>query len=263
MIVFCVYTPHSPLLLPTIGRAHAPLFSPTLEAFATLRKQFLAQKVETLVVISSSHKQFADAFSIDLSDPYQVDLSEFGDLGTRTTYRPDLQLIDQLQREVRGKDIALSLNSEKHLAYASAVPAVLLDPTGGKKLVSLSTSGLERKLHVTFGNHLRECLERLPTRFGVIASGDLSHALSEKAPLGRREEGILFDKIVQQAVTAGLLSPLLRLTKNEIERAGECGLQPLLVLFGLLDQMSMHPHVLSYQAPFGVGLLTAEFQLSL
>ncbi|MGI6554907.1 MAG: hypothetical protein ACOX2P_06015 [Bacillota bacterium] len=52
---------------------------------------------------------------------------------------------------------------------------------------------------------------------------------------------------------------LLSLSDELIERAGQCGLRPLLMLMGAFDGYSVRSTIHYYEGPFGVGYLTAEF----
>lgn len=264
MMVFCAYTPHSPLLLPTIGRDHQDTFAPTLKAFNFLSKQLAASKPDTIILMSAQHNRFSEAFSLNLSDPYRIDLTEFGDLETTAAFRPDIQRIDTLQRCLRRQQVPLSINSDPTLDHAAAVPLLLLGvDQRATRIIPLSTCDLDKKQHVEFGRQLRECVETSGKRVAVIASGDLSHALSEKAPAGLRKEGVVFDDTIQEAVRGTSLSKLLSLEEHTVEQAAECGYKPLLSLFGVLEQLNPTTSILSYQAPFGVGLLTAQFALNI
>ena len=49
--------------------------------------------------------------------------------------------------------------------------------------------------------------------------------------------------------------------KKLIFEAEECGLRSILILLGILNRMSYEPQLLSYEAPFGVGYLTLNFDL--
>jgi len=44
-----------------------------------------------------------------------------------------------------------------------------------------------------------------------------------------------------------------------ISDAGECGLKSIAILLGILEGIKYEPQILSYEGPFGVGYLTAEF----
>lgn len=263
MIVFAAFTPHTPLMLPPVGKDARDRLRDTVSAMERLQDELYAAMPDTIVVISAHATQHDEAFSANLHDEYRVDLSEFGDLTTTREFRPDLSLVDAIQRSVRRAGIPFTLDSDARLDYGSAVPLVLLtEQIGSVKIVPVSYGGLEPKEHHAFGRALKDVLSVRPERIAVIASGDLAHCLTSDAPAGFRPEGAQFDEAARHAVEAGSGSALLSIDQTVVERAAECAYRPLLVLFGILDNVRMRPEVLSYEAPFGVGYLVAQFHLS-
>jgi len=116
--------------------------------------------------------------------------------------------------------------------------------------------------NVAFGRALKDVVLHSPRRIAVIASGDLSHALSSNAPAGYRPEGEEFDGAVRQAIEHMATSQLLSLPASTVSAAAECAYRPLLMLFGLLEGMKVRPEMLGYESPFGVGYLTVQFHLA-
>ena len=53
------------------------------------------------------------------------------------------------------------------------------------------------------------------------------------------------------------LADLLSIDKKLIERGGECGLRSFELAIGMADQIDLSVSVYSYEAPFGVGYMTA------
>ncbi len=261
MIAVAGFMPHSPLLVESVGKGHRTKLKKTVAAIKKLAGDFAAAKLDTIVVISSHPTRHADAFSINLHDPYRTDLSRFGDLGAERTFRPDMALIDATQRALRRQGLPLTLDTDHALDHGATVPLLLLtDMRAPVKIMPITYSGLEPKEHAAFGEALRDVLASYKGRVGVIGSGDLSHALTKKSPLGERPEGKAFDQAVCDAVGSMGLSPLLSLEPSFVERAGECAYLPLLVVMGLLGRYA-DAELLAYEAPFGVGFLTARFHL--
>src|SRR3989338_5882806 len=259
MIVFAAFTPHSPLLMPAIGIAKEKQQKKTSEAMRLLSSRLRKTKPETIVVISSHSFQHKTAFSINLHDRYMTDLSKYGDLGAHKTFLPDVQTIDQAQRFLRGQDIPVTLDSEETLDYSIAVPLLLLTDKLSAKIIPISYSGLGPKEHAAFGNALREILSRSSRRIALIATGDLSHALESSGPAGFKPEGKKFDDAVAEAIKQKSLSKLLSLDEQIVRASSECAYLPLLILFGALEKIRMRSEILSYETPFGVGYLVAEF----
>jgi len=46
-----------------------------------------------------------------------------------------------------------------------------------------------------------------------------------------------------------------------VEEAGECGFRSILIILGILNQLDCKFDALSYEGPFGVGYLTANFKI--
>jgi AmmeMemoRadiSam system protein B len=228
-----------------------------------LSEELYAAMPDTIVLLSSHGTEFPEAFSVNLHDKYEAGLAEFGDLSAPRTFAPDLALIDALQRAMRKARIAVTLDSDAKLDHGAAVPLlVLTKPLTKARIVPISFSGLSAKEHVAFGRALKDVVLHSQRRIAVIASGDLSHALSSNAPAGYRPEGEEFDGVVRQAIEHMATSQLLSLPAATVSAAAECAYRPLLMLFGLLEGMKVRPEVLGYESPFGVGYLTVQFHLT-
>src|SRR3989339_90393 len=262
MIVFAAFTPHSPLLLPPIGKDARERMRQTITAMEGLGDELYASKPDTIVCISAHATQHDAAFSANMHDHYHVDMREFGDLTTTREFSSNPSLLDAIQRSVRHAGIPFTLDSYARLDYGSAVPLVMLaSRLASGKIVPLSYSGLGPKEHFAFGRALKDLLVTRNERIAVIASGDLAHCLTSNAPAGFHPEGALFDEVARRSIESGLVSRLLTIDPNIVEKASECAYRPMLVLFGILENTRMEPEMLSYEAPFGVGYLVAQFHL--
>jgi MEMO1 family protein len=261
MIVFAAFTPHTPLLVPTAGQGDK--LSRSIEAMRRLSEELYAAAPDTIVVLSSHGEDGAEAFSANLHDPYAAGLAAFGDHSPPKTFAPDLAFIDAMQRSLRRSSVPFTLDSAAELDHGAAVPLLLLtEPLPSVRIVPVSFSGLSPKDHLAFGRALKDVALHSPRRIALIASGDLSHALSSAAPAGYRPEGEEFDRLVRQAVEHVSSSQLLQMPALLVATAAECAYRPLLMLFGALEGLRVRPEILAYESPFGVGYLTAQFHLS-
>ena len=259
MLVFAAFTPHTPLLLPAIGKEHEKELGKTREALTHLGEELYASHPDTIVVLSGHGAHRKDSFSINLHDHYRADLSEFGDLTTTAEFFPDLGLMDTIQRRLRREEIPFTLFSDPVLDYGTAVPLLALHAPAHTAIVPVCYSGLDAKTHFEFGRALKDILLHTNKRVAVIGSGDLSHSLRTDSPAGMHAEGVLFDETVREAVRSATPSHLLRFPPAKLKRAAECGYRPLLILMGLLEGINVLPEELVYEAPFGVGYLVAHF----
>ena len=99
-------------------------------------------------------------------------------------------------------------------------------------------------------------------KFALIASGDLSHCLKEDGPYGFHPEGPNFDKDLIESLRKKDIDKILKLG-DTYPMAGECGLGSFSFLLGILEESGINykPEILSYEDPFGVGYLVANFKL--
>jgi len=263
MIVFAAFTPHSPLLVPSIGKEARSRLKQTIVAMKSLADDLYASKPDTIVMISGHAIRHETVFSANLHDEYRVDLRDFGDLSIDREFRPNLSLLDAIQRAVRRSGIPFTLDSDSRLDYGSAVPLMILtESIPSISIIPISYGGLDPKEHLAFGRVLKETLSARHERIAVLASGDLAHCLSSDAPAGFRPEGAIFDETVRQSLASSSVATLLSLDQNIVEHASECAYRPLLILIGILERIRTRPEILSYESPFGVGLLVARFHLS-
>ncbi len=260
MIVFAAFTPHTPLVFSSVGQGQTKNVARTVLALDRLREDLSMAQPDTIVVFSAHETRFDNAFCLNLHNEYTASLIEFGDHTTARAFHPDLAFMDTLQRAVRQAETPFTLVSDPQLGYASAIPLLsVIDRSIQPSIVPLTYSGLDAKAHLAFGRQVQEICHQSSRRIAIIASGDLSHALSDNAPAGRRPEGPIFDDTVRHALSSGTVSPLLSLDPLVVERAAECGYRPLLMLLGVLENRHMTPEILAYEAPYGVGYLTVHF----
>ena len=262
MLVFAALSPHTPLLVPTIGKDNLETISQTTEAMDTLAEELYLARPDTIILISGHSKHYKDAFSIQMSDQYKTDLSQMGDLSTDKVYQPDFSLIDTLQRSLRTAEIPFTLHPEDVLDYGVSVPLQILSEKLDKiKIVPISTSSLSPKEHFAFGKALQDTIFNSTKRIAVIASGDLSHALTNESPAGFHKDGEKFDKKIQELVATNNAAGLIKIKPETVEAAAQCCYRALLILFGVLDKQNINTKILNYQAPLGVGYLTVKFNL--
>lgn len=262
MIVFAAFTPHSPLLLPSIGKEHLAKLEKTTSAIQHLKEDLYAAHPDTIVILSSHADHHEKAFSLNVHDAYSTDFSEFGDPALQRVFRPDMHLIDHIQRGLRRNDIPLSLYSDETLDFGAAVPLTLLtDETLDARIIPLSYSGMDARTHLRLGKELKEVLQHSTNRIALIGSGDLSHCLTSDSPAGLHPAGDQFDAMVQTSIQKMSATKLVNFDKETIDNAEQCAYEPLLMLLGALDGIQTDPEILSYEYPFGVGYLVAEFHL--
>jgi len=100
------------------------------------------------------------------------------------------------------------------------------------------------------------------SKVAVIASGDLSHCLKADGPYGFHPDGPKFDKELIESLKKKDIANILKLD-DKYPEAGECGLRSFCFLLGILEASGLNweAEILSYEGPFGVGYLVANFKL--
>jgi aromatic ring-opening dioxygenase LigB subunit len=258
MIILGAITPHSPLLVPRIGKDKREALEATVKAYETLGERLYALSVDTLLLISPHAPAYGDAFSINISESYAGTLKAFGDHETTIRFPSDILLLDRIQQSIRTHtDLTFKLTTAEELDYGCAIPLLMLQRYIQKmKIVPLSPSLLNARAHVDFGMALKDVLHESNKRIAIIASADLSHKLNKDAPGGFSVEGPAFDATIRNKISTMDIEGLLSMDTEAIEAAGQCGYRPILILLGILAGMNVDMKELSYEAPFGVGYLT-------
>lgn len=104
--------------------------------------------------------------------------------------------------------------------------------------------------------------EKSQSKVAIIASGDLSHCLKEDGPYGFNPAGPKLDKIIVDSVKNNDAKALLNIDPVILGQGAECGLRSILFLIGAFSEVGQaKSKVLSYEGPFGVGYLVAEFKV--
>jgi len=260
-LVFGAICPHPPILIPSIGRENLKKIKKTKQAIERLAEDFYQAMPDTVIVISPHGQVMTENFVINHSPVLNVDLADFGDLDTKFTFKNDLGFAYQIRESVE-TSIPLILTAEEKLDYGISVPLLCL--TKQKRNISvipLSYSLLDFFAHYNFGRAIRKVINLSNKRVAVVASGDLSHRLKENSPAGYSPLGKVFDRKLIKFLKEKNIKGLLDFDKNLIEDAGECGFRSFLILLGIFENSSYKIDILSYQGPFGVGYLVAEFSL--
>lgn len=263
MIVLAAIVPHSPLLAPTIGKEHREKLTDTLNAYDELAQSLYLAKPETIVILSPHAPMYPDAFSGNIAPSFKGSLKEFGDHGTEIPIKADFLLLDHLHRHMRDHQVPFTMTSSEELDYATTIPLLfLLKNLPNVKLIPVGMSGLDAKQHYAFGEELKNVLHAESRRVAVIASADLSHTASTASPEGLTEEGMQFDKLMREKVLTLDGAGILAMDPVMLEKAKQSAQKPIVTLMGCLKDMNCKAKELSYEAPFGVGMVTVRYDLA-
>ncbi len=261
MLVFSAIVPHPPILIPTIGKDNLEKIQKTASAMKNLEELLYASKPDVIIIISPHGEIIPDAFSLNLNSTYQANFENFGDFKTKLEFKSSPMLALRIKERVED-ELPLILSSSPNLDHGLAVPLYYLTQhLKNIEIIPIYYSLLDYKTHFHFGQLLKKEIAKSAKRVAVIASGDLSHCLTKDAPAGYSKEGEEFDNKLIDLLKNKSYQSLLKMDEKLIEKAAECGLRSFLILLGIIEEYEYNFEVLSYEGPFGVGYLVANFKL--
>ena len=259
-IVFAAITPHPPILLPSVPANVRERLAATRAAFVELEKELYATQPEVLVIISAHTGAFNDSFTINAHPNFSANFAEFGDQETKPVWKGASALATKISH-IANSPIPIRLMNDQQVDHGVGIPALFLtEHLPNVKILPVGFSTLSAKQHLDFGEHLKDILIGSGTRVAIIASGDLSHTLSARAPGGFNVNGKKFDHAVQELLFAKNTVGLTNLDQQMINASKECGYRSILILLGALKNIDARFESLSYESPFGVGYLTGLFR---
>ena len=191
-------------------------------------------------------------------------LPSVGSPEDRARVKNTIVALEKLGKELKEKKPDSIIISAPHPDWGFNVPLFFLakDFKGEVQKVLI---GIESpQFYFGEGKRLYQKIYRgqTPVKLALIASGDMSHCLKEEGPYGFNPDGPKFDKALIDALKEKDIETILKLDELYPE-AGECGLRSFCFLLGILEAsgISWQPEILSYEGPFGVGYLVANFKL--
>ncbi|MEI7890976.1 MAG: class III extradiol dioxygenase subunit B-like domain-containing protein [bacterium] len=258
MLVFSAIMPHPPMSIAGIGSAQDfNLLSQTMKSFEKLRSCLEKSDPDTIVVISPHAHLEKYAFVVNSSEDLIGSLNNFG-LDGKHVFKNNLEIVDMLDYACMANEMPCLL-CEEELDHGALVPLLHLTKNIKPKIVHLSFSLMDYKNHYLYGQIIQGVLDLSGAgRVAVIASGDLSHKLSKNSPAGYSSIAKDFDRDVLHFLGSGDLVSLMGMENETIKKAAECGLRSIIILLGILHEKKYKFELLSYEAPFGIGYLTAK-----
>ncbi|HOX60434.1 MAG TPA: AmmeMemoRadiSam system protein B [Candidatus Magasanikbacteria bacterium] len=262
-LAFAAITPHPPICLPSIGGNDLVKVQATRTALARLEQDLYIEKPDIIVVISPHGGIFRDVFTLNGYTEFTADFTEFGDMVTTHKWAGATNFASIFYNHNSAKEVPMQLIADPKLDHGAAIPLMFLtDHLQAVKILPVGYSELSPLAHLAFGEALKDMIMESDARVAVIASGDLSHALTSDSPAGFNAAGAEFDqqliKMLETRNTVGIAQMNQELVKN----AAECGYRSILILLGVLKNMNYSFENYAYEAPFGVGYLTGNFVLN-
>lgn len=255
--------PHPPIVIDKIGGKDTQKCLSTKKAMEDIAKEVKEISPDTIVIISPHGPVFSDAVTVNYTDKLEGDLRNFALNEFKLSKKNDFSLVEEIYAESHLAGVSIAkldsslydqFNIEKKLDHGALVPLYFIEQLyKDYQLVHLTYGGLSAKQHYKFGQGIRKACENLDKKIIFIASGDLSHKLSNQGPYSYAKEGPIFDnQLINLLLTKDPIS-LINMDKKLIKKAGECGKRSIDTLMGVLDGYNYEIELLNYEKPFGVG----------
>jgi len=200
-----------------------------------------------------------------LSPHPPIILPSVGSEKDRKQVKKTIESLNSLGHKLKESNPDSIIISAPHPDWGFNVPLHFL-AQGFKGEIKTYLMGLEEpKFYFEEGKkfYTKYKIQNTKYKIALIVSGDMSHCLKEEGPYGFNPDGPKYDKALIDALKKKDIETILKLDDLYPE-AGECGLRSFCFLLGILEAsgISWQPEILSYEGPFGVGYLVANFKLS-
>lgn len=263
--------PHPPIIIGEIGMGEEMKAIKTLEGSRGLAKDIKQKRPSTIIVITPHGPLFADAISISTEEDLKGDFKNFGRADLKFNFQNNTDLVNKIIKKSYEQDIVIAkidknspkdYNINPDIDHGTLVPLYFVDKEyEDYKLIHITYGLLPPRELYKFGKILQEVILESKENGILIASGDLSHKLSNEGPYTYSPHGEQFDKKIVRLLKQGDLKSIASFDLEFSEKAGECGLRSLMVLAGFLDGYKIESDILSYEGPFGVGYCNAKFSI--
>jgi AmmeMemoRadiSam system protein A len=271
-LVGCYLMPHPPIIVHEVGRGEERKIQKTIDSLENISQEIKQKRPDTVIVITPHGYVFKDAVSITTLPSLEGDLSQFGAREVKFKFENDLDLAREIMEETKKRNIPIAEVSEelikkyvlpKKLDHGTIVPLYFVTKHYPDfKLIHMSYGFLPFEKLYEFGVAIKDAINKSDRRVVFIASGDLSHKLTPNSPNGYTPKGEVFDKTLLQLLSEMKVEEVIRMDKDLIEEAAECGFRSVCVMLGVLDGYEVNAKVLSHEGPFGVGYGVAKFDVT-
>lgn len=261
--------PHPPIIVHEVGHGEVNKIQKTIDSLNKVSQNIKVQDPNTIIVISPHAYVFRDAVSIDFQEHLNGDLSQFGAYSVKMEYDNDLNLAKSIVNNTKEQEIPIAeidnkmikkFHLSKELDHGTIVPLYFVKKQSENfKLIRMSYGFLSFEELYEFGMAIAKSIRDSDKNVTFIASGDLSHKLTQDSPNGYTPNGKVFDELILNLLKDMKIKEIIGMDKALIEDAAECGFRSICVMLGVLDGYKVKADILSHEGPFGVGYGVAEF----
>lgn len=271
MLLGAYITPHPPIVIPQIGKGEESKAEATINGLKEISKEIAEKRPETIIVITPHGPVFSDAVCISAEKKLKGDFSRFGQGNLKFQFDNDYIMAERISASANLEDILVGEIDSRFakeykipldIDHGTLVPLYFVNQVyADYKLIHISMGLLPYHELFKFGMCINKVIKDSNQDIVVIASGDMSHRLTKDSSNGYSPNGKVFDEKLVECIRNNQVEELMNIPHDLIESAGECGLRPFIILQGILDGFRVKPNVVSYEGPFGVGYMTAKYEI--
>ena len=261
MMLHAYLMPHPPLAIPAVGRGEERKIAATLSAMESIAAEIAETAPKTIIFITPHNTVYTDYFHISPGPKANGGFSRFGAGDVQLEVKYNEALAAEIARMATASGLPAGFEGERNptLDHGLMVPLwYIRQQYTDFDVIRISPSGLNPEAHYRMGQSITAAVQK--HRYApvvLIASGDLSHGLSDSGPYQYAPEGVVFDQVICDAFHTGVFQTLFDEAVPLREKAAECGLLPCIMLAGYCHEKQVESALLSYEGPFGVGYATA------
>jgi len=257
--------PHPPIVIEEIGGRELKKAEKTVQGFKKTAEEIAEFKdeLDLMIFITPHGPVFRSTASLIIKEKLAGDFSDFGFPKLNFKEKSDAKFAEKLLVNAEKKNLHLqplrnndlkNYGIDQELDHGIMVPLNYLEEAGIKlPLLPISIGFISYDELYKIGQEIARTAKELDYKIAVIASGDLSHRLKKGAPAGYNPDAHIFDEKLLQYFKEKDFDSILNFEQELVEKAGECGLRPIVTMLGALDKLDVDVEVNSYEGPFGVG----------
>jgi AmmeMemoRadiSam system protein A len=215
-------------------------------------RRLIDAKPDVVILISPHAPRAGSAFG-RADGALRGTLGQFGD--KREIALPnDESLAQAIAEELAQRGLSMAGFPGDNLDHGSVVPLrFLVDAGWNGPTIVLALPATPRPELKKCGEALAAGILRSRRRAALVASGDMSHALTPDSPAGYHRDGARFDAAFIEALRDGATDTLLQAGKSFRFRAAEDVVDSTVIAVAATGWRNDGRAVLACAAPFGVG----------
>ena len=253
-VVCAVLMAHAPILVPEVGGERGGAARASCQAMRQAAASLTHYRPEAVVLISPHSPRKPRAFGLWVGERLHGSLAQFHAAGAKVSLPNDTPLAQAIATETGTRDLATWMIDEPTLDHGALVPLWFLAEAGwAGPTVVLSLNYPEDGGLGEFGEAIAAAARVSRRRIAIVASGDMSHRLTQNAPCGFHPQAHEFDEAFIRLIRDGDYHGIGNMDAALRELAAEDAADSTVVAAAAVDWRAAGHKVLSYEGPFGVG----------